>query len=423
MRIKPALLLIGVLVAGIVAFAGTGTAQQPETLRVALYPYVPGGRELFFKLEAAFEARHPGVNVELVESSSGPGGKPIPLADDYYDGGLLRVDADIYEIDTVLLPDMVRAGKIAPIALPSADFVSEARQAVQWNGATWAVPHWICGNFLFHRAGDTALEQAKTWDDLVSAFEAGSGWFVDLKGSSTLGEWYLTAIAGLDGDPASVVNRLQSSSLEPAAVEKLQALLRPCPAGYCRSRAFHDRAGYYARQFARGRARAYIGYSETLHYALQEIADSCGPTDGCRTPAEIAVRSLPLLAPQGKSVGWVDGFGVSSALTGRKKSLALEFIEFATSWQAYQLVLNPEWPAAPRYLLPALRLSATNPELNPLLYKALVSAFGSRLILTADGLNKVLRDRGKALDCALQPERGDVKWMKDCHTGAPPPTR
>ena len=85
--------------------------------------------------------------------------------------------------------------------------------------------------------------------------------------------------------------------------------------------------------------------------------------------------------------------------------------------------MNPEWPAAPRYLLPALRLSATNPELTPPLYKALVSAFGSRLILTAEGLNKILRDRGKALDCALPPERGDAKWMKDCHTGAAPPAR
>ena len=389
--------------------------QQPETLRVALYPYVPSGRELFFKLEAAFEASHPGVNVELVESK--------PLMEEYYDGGLLQVDADIYEIDTVLLPDMVRAGKIAPISLPNANFLPEAREAVQWNGGTWAVPHWTCGNFLFYRKGDTAIENAKTWEDLVAAFGADSVWFVDLKGSSTLGEWYLTAIAGLDGDPTSVLNRLQSSSLDPAAVQKLQALLTPCPAGYCRSRALHDRAGYYARQFARGKARAYLGYSETLHYALQEIADSCGPTDGCRTVGEIAVRALPLLAPHGKPVGWVDAFGISATLTGRKKSLALEFIEFATSWQAYQLILNPEWPAAPRYLLPALRLSTAKPELDPPLYPALFAAFGARLILTGDKLNDTLRDRGKALDCRLPPERGDAKWAQQCQTASPPSPR
>jgi thiamine pyridinylase len=414
MLVKRAALLL-IIVVGFVALSGTVVAQAPETLRVALYPYVPKGRELFFKLEAAFEAAHPGVNVELVESK--------PLVEDYYKDGLLETDADIYEIDTVLLPDMIRKGKIAPLTLPNADFVPEARQAVQFNGSTWAVPHWICGNFLFYAKGDEAVKKAKTWEELVAAFGANTAWFVDLKGSSTLGEWYLTVIAGLDGDAASVAKRVQSPSLDPAAVHKLQVLLGPCPAGYCRNADLHYRTGYYARQFARGRARAYIGYSETLHYALQEIGDSCGATDGCRRADEIAVRALPMLSPQGKPVGWVDGFGISAALTGRKKDLAREFIEFAASWQAYQLILNTETGVAPRYLLPALRLSTRNPELDPPLYKTLYAAFGARLILTAEGLNKTLRDHGTALDCALPPERGDAKWAKDCQHVSPPTPR
>ncbi|MBI3825603.1 MAG: extracellular solute-binding protein [Candidatus Rokubacteria bacterium] len=415
MHIKAGALFLILVTLSLLALFGTVAAQSPETLRVALYPYVPKGRELFFKLEAAFEAAHPGVNVELVESK--------PLLEDYYKDGLLKADADIYEIDTVLLPDMIRAGKIAPLTLPNADFVPEARQAVQFNGSTWAVPHWICGNFLFYAKGDEAVKKAKTWEELVAAFGANTAWFVDLKGTSTLGEWYLTVIAGLDGDAASVLNRLQSSSLDPAAIQKLQALLGPCPAGYCRSRALHDRTGYYARQFARGRARAYIGYSETLHYALQEIADNCGVTDGCRRADEIAVRALPVLLPQGKPVGWVDGLGISAALTGRKKDLAREFIEFAASWQAYQLILNTETGTAPRYLLPALRLSTRNPELDPPLYKTLYAAFGMRLILTAEGLNKALRDRGEALDCVLPPERGDAKWAQRCQNVSSPSPR
>src|SRR5262249_40167393 len=145
-----------------------------------------------------FEAAHPGVNLELVEYK--------PDMKEYYDGGLQEAEADIYEIDTVLLPEMIRAGKIAPLTLPSGDFLPEARQAVQFNGSTWAVPHWVCGNFVFYRVGDTTIENAKTWDELVAAFGKNTSWFVDLKGKSTLGEWYLTAIAGLNGDPASVVN-------------------------------------------------------------------------------------------------------------------------------------------------------------------------------------------------------------------------
>lgn len=415
MRNHRAASLLVLVTLGLVALCGAVAAQSPETLRVALYPYVPKGRELFFKLEAAFEAAHPGVNLELVESK--------PLVEDYYTDGLLETDADIYEIDTVLLPDMIRKGKIAPLTPPNGDFVPEARQAVQFNGSTWAVPHWICGNFLFYRKGDKAITKAKTWEELLTAFGANTAWFVDLKGTSTLGEWYLTVIAGLDGDAASVARRVQAPSLDPAAVQKLQVLLGPCPAGYCRSADLHYRTGYYARQFARGRARAYIGYSETLHYALQEIADSCGVTDGCRRADEIAVRALPMLSPQGKPVGWVDGFGISATLTGRKKDLAREFIEFAASWQAYQLILSTETGAAPRYLLPALRLSTRNPELDPPLYKALYAAFGTRLILTATDLNDTLRKRGKALDCQLPPERGDAKWAQQCQTASPPSPR
>ena len=81
MHTKTATFLLILIILGFIALSGVVGAQSPETLRVALYPYVPDGRSLFFKLEAAFEASHPGVNLELVESK--------PLVDDYYDGGLL----------------------------------------------------------------------------------------------------------------------------------------------------------------------------------------------------------------------------------------------------------------------------------------------------------------------------------------------
>lgn len=387
----------------------------PEILRVALYPYVPGAHDLFFKLEAAFEASHPGVNVELVESYRDPqSGELTSLSESYYDGGLLKVEADIYEIDNVLLYEMKEAGKIVPIGLPRKDFFPEARAAVQIDGATWAVPHWICGNFLFYEKGDSEIEQAGTWQELTKAFEKSAGLLLDFKGTSTLGEWYLIGLAGMDGNAAAVLKKLEGGPLEGQAVNALHALLQRCPAGYCRSRDLHERVGYYARVFARGKARAYIGYSESLYNALQEIAANCTAADGCRTPDQIAVRALPTVTPQGKQVGWTDGLAIAANLTEKKKALAIEFIEFATSWKAYQLVLNPDGYSPPKYLLPALVPLTPKPELDPSLYPAFYKAFGSRIIPTAKGLNKSLRDRGGQLDCALPPERDDVKWVTKC---------
>jgi len=180
-----------------------------------------------------------------------------------------------------------------------------------------------------------------------------------------------------------------------------------CPSGFCRSDELHNRVGFYARQFARGNARAYIGYSESLHYALQEINQNCGHVDSCLDQNEIAVREIPPSNLKGKQVGWTDVLALSSALPPDKKKLAMEFINFLTSWEGYRLVLDPEWPSAPRYLLPALVLSNNSPELKPPLYLKFYEAYQSRIILNSKDLNKTLRSYGKVMDCFLPRDRLD----------------
>src|SRR5262245_12688082 len=62
------------------------------TLRVALYPAVPQRRALFAQLEHQFERMYPGVNVELVETYE-EAGQTKSLADNYYSGGLAKIQA------------------------------------------------------------------------------------------------------------------------------------------------------------------------------------------------------------------------------------------------------------------------------------------------------------------------------------------
>src|SRR5262245_32559605 len=80
----------------------------------------------------------------------------------------------------------------------------------------------------------------------------------------------------------------------------------------------------------------------------------------------------------------------------------------------HYLVLNPEWRATPRYLLPAVVLPSQQSVLTPPLYQDFSTAFGSRIVLTADDINETLRGHGKAFDCQLAPERGDTRWEKQC---------
>src|SRR5262249_40008876 len=107
-------------------------ARPREVLTVALYPYVPEARDLFSTLAAPAAATPPRARLDLVERSTEPGSHTERrLAEDYYGGGLLRAEADVYEVDTVLLAEMVRAGKICPVNLPRRDFLPEARAAIR----------------------------------------------------------------------------------------------------------------------------------------------------------------------------------------------------------------------------------------------------------------------------------------------------
>jgi len=113
-------------------------------------------------------------------------------------------------------------------------------------------------------------------------------------------------------------------------------------------------------------------------------------------------------------VGWVDAFGISSAIDAGKRDVARAFVEFVTSWPAYKSVLEPEWPTPARYLLPAVKLADGQEPLSPTLYPALYEAYGSRLILSAQGLNDLLMSRGRTVDCLLPPERDDNEWQQKC---------
>lgn len=381
-------------------------AESPTTLRVALYPYVPDRRELFYELEAAFESEHPGVNLELVESSD--------LTSDYYSGGIQKVYADVYEIDTILLSDMIQIGKIAPLAPPNLDFTTEAIEAVTRHNQTYGVPHWLCGNFLFYRKGDTEIENAASWTALNKVFSRrGTPLFVDFKGSSTLGEWYLTMLTGLYGLNVAQHTVMQSSVLDKSVVSQLTAILKGCPSGFCRNDDLHNRVGFYARAFMTGSSSAYVGYSETIHFGLQNNLHNCLPTSGCLKESDVAIRKLPAIqsAGQAEGLGWVDALTIDAQLSGRKKALAIEFIEFAVSERAYRMVLEPEWGKAPRYLIPAYKIS--NIKSAPL-YDQFYIAHAGRKTGILLGLNNQLRELGEKLDCALPFDRADEKTIKEC---------
>jgi thiamine pyridinylase len=370
-----------------------------STLKVALYPYVPARHQLFLDLEAAFEQKHKGVDVIFVE--------PAIWQEKYYKADAKdiaqKLQADIYEIDTIRLSDFIENGVIAPLPAMSLEGVEPmALEAVTRNAKVYAVPHWLCGKVLIYRADAQYIEKAQTWDELIDGARSHREPIVfDLYGTTTIGEWYLSLLADKKGLPEAQAEVVSMSEPDLQVMATLERLLAVCPHPYCRNSDLHEIPGFYAKEFARKKAIAYIGYSETLHYAIEQLKTGCGPESQCLKEEEIRIKPLPRLtaAATGPALGWVDGLALSAKLDGRKKALALEFIKDAVSRGAYEKALQPEWPLIPRYLIPATHhIEYEGAPLYPHIYEA----FKGRATGTRAGLNSRLRELAeKRVHCGL----------------------
>lgn len=298
--------------------------------------------------------------------------------------------------------------------LPNSAYTKEALQAVTRDGKTYAVPHWLCGNFLFYKKGGRQIKNVKTWRELNTILKQRNESIVmDFKGKSTLGEWYLTALSARYGLHKAQIRVLNSDALDQEAVSDLSLMLQACLPGYCRSDDLHDRTGYYSRAFIAGESGAYVGYSESIHYGIQYAIDNCTSTSGCITEDDIAVRKLPALARQDNNdgIGWVDALAIDARLSGARKALALKFIEFIASSDTYKVILQPGRGQAPRYLIPAnsnMKIEKTS------LYLSFYKAHAGRSTGTLPGLNIRLRALGKKLDCKLPISRTDTQTLKAC---------
>jgi thiamine pyridinylase len=275
----------------------------------------------------------------------------------------------------------------------------------------------MCGNFLFYRKGDTVIRDAVTWEDVTKELaRQNKPLLFDFFGRLTLGEWYMTMLADRKGVTAAEAAVLASDAPDSGVVADLDSVLSTCPTGLCRSKNLHDRTGYYARAFMRGEAGAYVGYSETVHYALQESLDNCRVGMPCLTANEVAVRRMPKLSGTSFAggIGWVDGLAISNTLAPATKDAALKFVQFATSADAYKLVLAPDWMEAPRYLLPARTGFAFGSDAP--LYPDFLSAHAGRKTGTLPGLNKKLQMLATKLNCTLPIDRTDTKSLTSCKT-------
>jgi thiamine pyridinylase len=370
-------------------------ARRP--LKVVLYPFVPAKDELFYYVERTFKESPEGQGIDL---------QVIDLSANYYNpkkaASVEAAQADVYELDGVFADDFIAAKRIRALPAdlrPAADAFLPSSLAVVTKGSDiYGIPHWLCGNFLFFRSGDAALPDAKTIDELGAALGK-RGVFTDMKGSSSLGELYLDAEISSLGSFAAVLPHLSAAEVGKSdALIALRKLLSWCPAGYCRDDDYHYREGFYARQFSRGVAAAYIGYSESLFYVGEEAGQSCRHEDKCVDQGHVQVTGIPF-AKAVHSVGWTDVLALDANCTGQCEADARAFLKFYDRESTTMALLLPKG-LPPRYLLPGRKSLYASKDLlaKAPLYTQLWNLISKTEIVTSPALNGQLRSVGAELD-------------------------
>ncbi len=226
---------------------------------------------------------------------------------------------------------------------------------------------------------------------------------VDLRGSSTLGEKYLDAVLDKHQNPNAALRYAILSNIDSDAVKALNRLFRLTPGGLCDSDFHHNYGQFYAREFSRLNARALIGYSERLHYVIDEYLHGIHegkPSRGKDKASNVGIISAPLSDSGSKMLSWVDVVAIRSGLTETQTKDATKFVEYYTSFEINKKLLIPEWGKAPTYLLPALKKLYIDKDIleEAPLYARFGDVLKDAIAITGPNLNKNLREIGKKIE-------------------------
>ncbi len=373
----------------------TTSSSSCHTLRVALYPFIPLKSDFFYGIKQDFEARYPEIRLEIID-----------LSDNYYDPDSPKyigtTKADVYEVDSVFLYDFASGGRVqelpAELSPRPGEFLANAVKGAQLNGKWYGVPHWVCGDFLFFRSDDAVVRAIRTLADLekvIGTSHADSkGLFIDMKGRSTLGELYLKSAFDRYVDWPKVEPHIRDFDNDLQA--DLRRALTLCDKGFCRDSDYHYATGFYGRLFARGMARALVGYSELLYEILLEAKTAC-PKGRCVTDQNIDVIALPLDDRGAQPISWVDSLMIDRDCDAQCRRDATLFIQF---YNSEETLLKALMTTPPRYLLPARTSLYDNAALMAAapLYRKLKTFIEVAEAPTGKQLNDLLRRNGKTLD-------------------------
>jgi thiamine pyridinylase len=208
---------------------------QKQTLRVALFPYIPDSakdnyKALLKRIETEFEKKNHLIDLQL---------RPLNANDDFYGTDQLKTwlssasgdDAyDIVEVDALLLDDLVKNDVISnwKTQLNIKDWHPAGYRASVINNQIYGVPHWLCGHFIISH--DQSISEAKSLSDLINLLSKANtnipNLTADLLGSWNLPSIYLDVWADTYG--ASNVAKGLNVNLDKEVLNQLKSFSNQC---------------------------------------------------------------------------------------------------------------------------------------------------------------------------------------------------
>jgi hypothetical protein len=407
----------------LVSSAISCSADEPckASLNVAIFGYIPDSDAVATRLKKAFAKCNSGYDLCLT---------PLDPYHDSDQGGMESLqhfgNFDVVEIDLCRLEDM-RDGKIGLDALPlqewtwypTVDAVAGSAKAIVSSPdfRRYAVPHWICQNYMIRWAGNAPLKSAPLADELSPT--QGKSVLGDFWGATGLGEFYANALANKVG-PVAAEKSLRklaalSSGQSPTITDldetarnavitlasRLPRQFRTHPAYY------HNHSELYAWTFATNKKAIFIGYSEQLFYT--KLSDDAANTAASPTPicpADVSVAPLSFFGDGAKGTpSWADGFVVPKGKLAAKKPAIERFIKFATTPEAYACFEQPEPEFAAANLLPAYEAVYTDAGTKrdePLL-PVFHDTFDASFVIDHSDVWRGMKVAGGLLEQAIQP--------------------
>ena len=204
------------------------------------------------------------------------------------------------------------------------------------NGTLCVIPQFLCTDLLYTRKKDADLKNVQNIDDLYSVL-GDSGLLLEKHSFTSKIGLYLQALIDEKQSYMDQYPPIKEGELSPIATDSLEKM---------RKMHLTDSEGdlkdesrfYYARKFAEGMGRAYIGYSE----AMNEMGESASDMD---------FRLFSMTGDENIPVFYVDAAAINAKISDKKRALALDLLNIITGTDALTRAIAND--SDPQYLLAA----------------------------------------------------------------------